>query len=166
MTSANTRQKKRDTFLRPLLSAIAGATLFAHQRGRDPDTAQTLPTTAEDALDAVVPKTEPGGQLHVGQDEISPRQRVDACLDGTVAGKPIGVQRLRAGLSRGNKSVKYLADVFIGAATKFIHTWDFDPEASQFLLHNYFHLLRTVEGDTGPDLEADSHVPRKENRVR
>lgn len=78
MTSANARQKKRDTFLRPLLSAIAGATLFAHQRGRDPDTAQTLPTAAEDALDAVVPKTEPGGQLHVGQDEISPRQRVDA----------------------------------------------------------------------------------------
>lgn len=64
------------------------------------------------------------------------------CLDGTVAGKPIGVQRLRAGLSRGNKSVKYLADVFIGAATKFFHTWDFDPETSQFLLHNYFHLGR------------------------
>lgn len=72
---ANARQKKRDIFLIPLHSAVAGATtLFALQRGKDLDTAQTFPITAEDALDAVGPGAEPAGQLHLGQGELGPGQ--------------------------------------------------------------------------------------------
>lgn len=58
----------------PSFCCVAGATLFALQRGRDLDTAQTLPVAAEDRLDAVVAGAEPAGHLQLGQGEITLRQ--------------------------------------------------------------------------------------------
>lgn len=57
---------------------MAAATLFALERCRDLDTAQTLPTTAQDALDAVVPGAEPAGKLQVRHCEISLGQQIGA----------------------------------------------------------------------------------------
>lgn len=71
MTLANARQKKRDNFLIPFHSSVAGATLLALQSRKDPETAQTFPTAAEEEPDAVGPGGDQAGQVRVGQGELS-----------------------------------------------------------------------------------------------
>lgn len=61
----------RDYGFDPFHSAAAGATLLALQSSKDPETAQTFPTAAEEDPDAVGPGGDQAGQVRVGQGELS-----------------------------------------------------------------------------------------------
>lgn len=57
-----------------------------------------------------------------------------------MAGQPVGVQGLWAGLSRGNVLVYHVTDVLVATAAQLFNTRNLDPEASHFFLHGELHL--------------------------
>lgn len=138
------------------------------------EAAQLFALAAQDALDPVVPVSQPVRQIHVGQVEVGLRERVRALrrerrvqvrreitdttesavwkqthsFEGAVAGQAVGVQRFRTVLTRRDQLVQNITGVPIVTAAQLLHTGNLHPETCHLLLQGHVHLWRRNDRDT------------------